>query len=289
MLEIFKMAMANRDESLKDVPLTKLMELAAKEAGWHQVLVPNLTNRNKLQTRYTKPFSSEVTAELICRTRPYIVSALRKRDINPSTIDSHIGWGVFSFIKTYNPEKHNTDAIIASCIYTAVLTRIQQSLRKEDFKYRPGYLGITEKERAEAEKEGRAPRGRYTTIPKEISINAKVCNGDEDSDSELGDFIPSQGDFASDVEQILDLVDTYGETENQKILIRLLIDMGGNGKVSRNDLVREALKNRDFRINLKIALENKGIVPEKQDYIDLAYRQIKTFYRSLKKRLSVDF
>ena len=289
MLEIFKMAMANRDESLKDIPLTTIMEKAAREAGWHQVLVPNLTNRNKLQTRYTKAFGSAATAELICRTRQTILSALRKRDINPQTIDSHIGWGVFSFIKTYNPEKHNTDAIITSCIYRAVLTRVQQSLRKEEFKYRPGYQGITEKERLAAEKEGRAPKGRYTNTPKEISFNSKAYNGDDDSDVELGDTIPAQGDFARDIDQTIDLVSNYGETPNQKILVKILIDLGGNGKVSRNELAIQALKDKEFLHNLKIELTSKGKNPEKQDYIDYTARQIKIFYRNLKKKLVKDF
>lgn len=297
MLEFFKMAKAQRRPYFKDMSLVDLMTYGAEEAGHHLEYVANLQNKNKYQVRYKKPFNSSVLSEVICRMEPNIMSILKKRDIDPSTINSYIGYGFFNFIKTYKPDVHNTEDKIRNAIYKSVLQKIEQLSRKERFKYIPGYEGITNKEREAAEKEGRKPKGRYVNTCKEVSINSPVYGKDDDQSGELGDFIPdtqlNPEEKCIDRDERNQLCIKYSENEFGKILLEIIIDSGSSGKLSIKDLKETALSNSDFR---KVIAQELGFTYNPEDEFELSeeqeeklHRKIKLFYRGLRKRLKIEF
>lgn len=287
MIEIFEMAIKNRDSKLAKASLAEMMAQAAQEAGWHQVEVPNLQHKNKLQVRYTKAFSSAVTAELICRIRPAIISYLKKREYDPKTISSHIGYGVFKFIQTYKPLIHNNDEIILASVFRAIKTKVEQSNRKEIFKFRPGYVGASEKEKVQAEQEGRSPRARYTSVPREISLNTPVYDKNSDQSGELGDFISNAPDFSVEVVSEYDLEREYANDDLEKIFIKILIDFGSSGKVSRPELTKEALRHREVYEILEDEFGKDYLSEEEAE--ELLTRKVRVFFKTLKRRLQIDF
>ena len=286
MIEIFRMAEEQRKSGLAKISLTELMKKAAKEAGWHIVEVPNLNCKDKRQVRYERPFSSAVASELVCRIKLPIYHYLKKRDFDPKTISSHIGYGVFKFIQTYKPEVHNSDEIIMASLFRIIRTKVEQSNRKELFRYRPGYQGVTNRERKMAEEEGRNPKARYTSAPKEISIFSPIFDEDHEDSAEMIDFISQGPDFSKEVTERSDLIDGYGEDDLQKEFIQILIDMGQNGKASRPDVVIEAMNNRVI-ISL-IKREFKEEPTEEEIRAKLA-RKVKVFFKEIKEKLQRDF
>ena len=298
MLEFFRMAEQSRVPKYRDIPLHKLMRAAAEQAGWHLEYVPNLQNRNKYQVRYTKPFSSAVTAELACRMRPAIMAFLAKRDIDPKTIDSFVGYGFFNFIKTYKPEVHDTDEKIKAAIYRSVMNKVDQGNRKEIFRYRPTNL-IDEETGEPIEKK----KHKYSNTPREVSINTTVYGKDGDESAELQDFIPddrtgSPLDTLIEEEEIEELVDSLTNKSTEKILLRILIEAGGSGeRMKLKSLIEEALENSSIRdqaieeITIQIKREQKasGSVEEihitKEMVEKRVEKDIKIFYRNLKHKL----
>jgi hypothetical protein len=225
--------------------------------------------------------------------KPYIIGFIRKRDIDPSTISSHIAYGIYSFIKSYNPDKHNNDAIIKASLYQAVVTRVQQSNRKERFKYMPGYQGITNKERVAAELEGREPQARYTTAPKETSLNRTIRDKKGEGSVEIGDLIPSPTDFTIEVEGRITIFDKYAHTPLEKSLLEILVESGSSGKIGRTALAGLANREPEVIGNLKLKISNDlGVyedeVTEEQIQKHLL-RAVKAYYKYLKKKLTEDY
>lgn len=287
MLEIFKMAEEQRRSDLSNISLTKLMKVAAEKAGWHIVEVPNLNSADKRQVRYERPFSSAVTAELICRIKPSIYHYLKKRDFDPKTISSHIGYGVFKFIQTYKPEVHNSDEIIMASLFRIIRTKVEQSNRKEIFRYVPGYQGVTNKERKLAEQEGRAPKARYTSAPKEVSIFSPVFDEDQEESAQMIDFLSEGPDFTVEMAEENDLLEEYGGDDLlRKAFIKILIDMGSHGKASRPEVVIEAMNNK---VIINIIRKEFDTEPTEEEIKAKLARKIKVLFKDLKERLSQDF
>ena len=290
--QLFKMVKSQRDPRLADKSFVELMSTAAEEAGHHLVYVENLQNANKWQVRYTKPFSSAVTAELLARMEGFILGFLATRDYDPSTIDSHICYGIANFIKTYKPDVHNTEKAIVGALHFSIKQKIEQSNRKEIFRYRPGYKGYTieDRKKMEADPEYKG-KERYTKTPKEISLNLKIEGKDSDDDStELGDYIPESRDEFSEKEEIMDLELTLTSNECQKVFLKILVEGGASGKVSIKDLGRTALTYPEIVEETKIELsKKKGLSPEEVDLtlvVNRVMKKAKVFYRDLRDRLS---
>ena len=288
MLDFFKLARSTRDPSLATKSYVELMEEAAEEAGWHLVYVPNLQNRTKFQVRYERPFSSAVVAELACRMEPTIMGFLRKRDIDPSLIDSFVGFGFFNFIKTYKPEVHNTDEKVQAAIYRSVQNKVDQGQRKEIFRYRPtSSSGDPTK------------KHRYVNTPREVSLSRRAHYKDEEGD-ELGSFIADplydQPNFCSgfeEAEERGDLIKEYAKTPGQKIFLEILIEAGASGRITIRDLAREAKESpiiRDeARNDLIEAYKSKGKTEEEltEEMIDeRVFRKAKAYFRGLREILA---
>jgi hypothetical protein len=295
MLEFFKMARGFRKPYFKEMSLVDLMSYGAEEAGCHLEYVANLQNKNKYQVRYNKQFSSAVLAELVCRMEPNVMSILKKRDFDISTIDSYISYGFFNFIKTYKPDVHNTDEKIRNAVYNSVIQKIEQLSRKEKFKYVPGYKGVTRRERELAEKEGREPKARYVNTCKEVSIHTPVYGRDDEQSGELGDFIPDS--MPTPEEKLInkcekeELCIRYSDDQFGKILLEVIIDSYSDKRLSVNELKESALNNEDFR---ELVAKEFGFNPNDNfelppEFEDKLYRKIKVFYRNLKKKLKIEF
>lgn len=304
MFEFFKMAEANRNPLYREIPLHVLMKDAASRAGWYLEFVPNLKSKTKYQVRYQRPFDSEVVAELVCRMRKYIIGFLKKREIDPTTIDSYLGWGFFNFIKTYKPDVHDTDEKIRSAIYRSVQNKVDQSNRKEIFKYRPtdDSLRAQNGENIPRKKENGKKKHLYTRTPKEISSNKPRTGKNDEEGDELGNFIPDSSpsplDCYLDQEDREELSKEFTKSRTQEILLNLLIEAGKNGKLALKDLKKEAILNEEILQEtfdeLKITLEKREgdsveIHITKEMVYNRVNRKVKTFYKGLKKKLSIKF
>lgn len=303
MLEFFRLAEANRNQEFKNIPLHVLMEGAAEEAGWHLEYVPNLQNKTKYQVRYDRPFSSEVTAELACRLRPVIMKFLSKREIDPLTIDSFVGYGFFNFIKTYKPKVHDTDEKIMAAVYRSVMNKVDQLNRKEIFRYRPTNDSLRSMAGEEVvDENGNRRSVKYVRTPKEVSLSTPVYGKDGEEDSEIGNFIPDSytpEDAYLDKEGEEDLVEEFGATTDiKKVIIETLVEAGGHGKMTLKELkVTVAIKCKpeveslydEFEILIKSGKKDEADKYEKEvihPQVSSIDRQVKNFYRELKKRLA---
>lgn len=314
MLEFFRLAEATRNPNLKDIPLSDLMRVAAEEAGWHLEYISNLQNRTKYQVRYERPFSSQVTAELACRLKNSIMYFLSKRNFDPSTINSYIGYGFWNFIKTYKPDIHNTDVKIKAAIYRSVQNKVDQGNRKEIFKYKPtnnsieAQAGITV--RVEVDDLGNKTETKISTkyikTPKEISFNTEVFGKDGGQSGELGDFIPDErysptrSTLEKDEED--ELLEEYTSSRMQEILLRLLVEAGAHGRFSLRALQEEALHSEDLvqevthEIEISLHRAKERAIKKGREFEDLhitqemvnnkVARKTKVFYRDLKKKLA---
>ena len=299
MLEFFKRARLQRTEQFKNDSLVKILTEGALEAGHHLEYVPNLQNRNKYQVRYTKPFSSERLVEIICRMEPYVMSLLKKRDIDYTTIDSYIGYGFFNFIKTYKPDTLDTEAKVISAIQRSMMNKIDQLNRKERFRYMPGYTGTTQGyKKDQADKEGVELKARYVNTCKEVSIYTPVFGKDEEESGNYGDFIPDSSPtpeelfLDSDLEE--EVYSTYSDNKPiNRILLEILIEAGYHGKLSVKDLVDSALHRPDFVVQVKgdynISILPSGEVIISEESREALHRKIKIFYRGLRKKLKIKF
>ena len=290
--QLFKNVKLQRDPKLADKSYVELMSTAAEEAGHHLVYVENLQNTNKWQVRYNKPFSSAVTVELLARMEGFILGFLATRDYDPSTIDSHICYGVANFIKTYKPDVHNTDKAIVGALHFSIKQKIEQSNRKEIFKYRPGYKGysIEDRKKMEADPTYKG-KERYTKTPKEISLNLRIDGKDSDDDStELGDYIPETRDDFAEREGMIDLELSFASDSCQKVFLKILVDGGASGKVSIKDLGRTALTYPEIVEETRIEIsEKKGLSPDEVDLtlvVNRVMKKAKVFYRDLRDKLS---
>lgn len=164
MLEFFRMARAERKFENTGKSLVELVREGWKKAGGKAIYKKELQckEESKYQVVFERKYDSAIAAELACRMEPWVMSFLRGREIDFSTIDSHIAYGFFNFIKTCRieytdkntgevKETHlfDTDKSIIAAIQNSIKCKIDQSNRKEIFKYRPGYTGT---ERARGEK-----------------------------------------------------------------------------------------------------------------------------------------
>ena len=290
--QLFKNVKLQRDPRLANKSYVELMSTAAEEAGHHLVYVENLQNTNKWQVRYNKPFSSAVTVELLARMEGFILGFLATRDYDPSTIESHICYGVANFIKTYKPDVHNTDKLIVGALHFSIKQKIEQSNRKETFKYRPGYKGysIEDRKKMEADPTYKG-KERYTKTPKEISLNLRIDGKDSDDDStELGDYIPEVKDDFAEREGMIDLELSFASDSCQKVFLKILVEGGASGKVSIKDLGRTALTYPEIVEEAKTEIsKKKGLSPEEVDLtlvINRVMKKAKVFYRDLRDRLS---
>lgn len=314
MLEFFRLAEATRNPNLKDIPLSDLMRMAAEEAGWHLEYVANLQNRTKYQVRYERPFSSQVTAELVCRSKNSIMYFLSKRDFDPSTIDSYLGYGFWNFIKTYKPDVHDTDEKIRAAIYRSVQNKVDQGNRKEIFRYRPtndsmgAQAGITVK--VEVDSQGNQTETkvstRYIKTPKEVSFNTEIFSKDGSQGGELGDFIPDERYSplkpALEEDEEDGLVQEYTSSRMQEILLKLLVEAGAHGRFTLKALQEEALHSEDIveeviqEIEISIHRAKERAIKKGREFEDLhitqemvnnkVARKTKVFYRELKKKLA---
>ena len=313
MLEFFQMAEATRDPRLRDRPISELMREAAIEAGWHLEYVENLQNKNKYQVRYTKPFSSKVTAELVCRYKPQILATLKTihlETLSSMDIDSFLGYGVFNFIKSYKPDVHNTDSKIVAALTNSIKIKFWQLGRKEVFRFVPGYVG-NKNQKGEVVREI-----RYKNTPRTVSYNSPAFN-DMDSEAEMGDFIPdtspSPEDRYIEKEDIEEFPLTYGQNkEIEKVIISIMVEAGSHGKITIRDLQRDVVDRLGDLI--QELTEEKDLVDKRrkggydgdplereyQELLDRIHnlevivnkgvnsinRQVKLFYRRVKEALA---
>ena len=291
-LPLFKNIKSQRDPQLASKTYVELMSKAAEEAGHHLVYVENLQNTNKWQVRYRKPFSSEVTTELLARMEGFVLGFLANRDYDPSTIESHICYGIANFIKTYKPDVHNTDKLIVGALHFSIKQKIEQSNRKELFKYRPGYKGysIEDRKKMEADPNYKG-KERYTKTPKEISINTKVeGKSSDDHTTEIGDYIPDNRNLLEDREQMIDLEVAFTSNKSQKIFLEILIEGGASGKVSIKDLGRTALNYPEVVDEAKEEIsKTRGLEPDEIDLtlvVNRVMKKAKIFYKGLRDKLS---
>lgn len=291
-LQLFKNLKSQRDPRLSNLSYVELMSTAAEEAGHHLVYVENLQNTNKWQVRYNKPFSSAVTIELLARMEGFILGFLATRDYDPSTIDSHICYGIANFIKTYKPDVHNTEKSIVGALHFSLKQKIEQSNRKELFKYRPGYKGYSKEDRKKMELDPTYKgKERYIKTPKEISLNLRIDGKDSDDDStELADYIPEVKDGFAEKEGMMDLELTFVSDNCQKIFLKILVEGGASGKVSIKDLGRTALTYPEIVEEAKVEIsQKKGLDPQEVDLtlvINKVMKKAKVFYRDLRDKLS---
>lgn len=307
MLQFFKMAEATRNPLYKDIPLTVLMEDAAERAGWHLEYVPNLQSKTKYQVKYEQKFDSQVVAELACRLRKPIENFLYKRDIDPSTIDSHVGYGFFNFIKTYKPEVHDTDEKICAAIYRSVMNKVDQGNRKETFRYRPteqadkaqAGVKVEVKINDQGEEVETQLSVKYVKTPREISLNMEVEGKGGDQGGELGDFIPdnrySADRLAMDRAEEEEIYEEYSSTKVQKLLLQILMEAGAHGKMTSRELQREAMNDPDIIDEVTQELEDQfykkpeyavGIYITEEMVNNRIARETKVFYKNLKERLA---
>lgn len=290
--QLFKTVKLQRDPKLANVPYVELMSTEAREAGHHLVYVENLQNANKWQVRYKRPFSSKVTVELLARMEGFILGFLANRDYDPSTIDSHICYAIANFIKTYKPDVHNTEASIIAALHSSIKQKIEQSNRKEIFKYRPGYHGYSLEDKKKMEEDPTYKgKERYTKTPKEISLNLKIEGKDSDDNStELGDYIPEQRDLFSEKEEMMDLELSFASSNCNKVFLKILVEGGASGKVSIKDLGRTALRYPEIVEEAKEEISRKkGLSPEEVDItlvVNRVMKKAKVFYRDLRDKLS---
>lgn len=156
MLEFFRMARAERKFENTGKSFVELVREGWKKAGGKAIYNKKLQCKEELkyQVVFERKYDSAIAAELACRMEPWVMSFLRGREIDFSTIDSHIAYGFFNFIKTCRieytdkitgeiKETHlfDTDKSIVTAIQNSIKCKIDQSNRKEIFKYRLGYTG----------------------------------------------------------------------------------------------------------------------------------------------------
>ena len=291
LLQLFKQAKLQRDPKLANQSYVEIMSTAAAEAGHHLVYVENLQNANKWQVRYKKPFSSAVTSELLIRMEGFILGFLANRDFDPFTIESHICYSIFNFIKTYKPDVHTTDQAIIGALHSSIKQKIEQSNRKETFKYRPGYKGYSKEDRKKMEEDPEYKgKERYVKTPKEISLNFKVEGKDSDDDStELADYISDPVDSFKEKEETMDLELEFATDINKKAFLKILIECGSSGKVSIKDFGRSALTDPEIVNETRIEIsKKKGLDPEEVDFelvVNRVMKKAKVFYRNIKEEI----
>lgn len=292
-VELFNQAESFRTEESRKLGLKELCDRMAEEAGWHTVYVPNNRSKVKDRVKYKRSFNNTLFFELLSRyKRPIIKQFSLTGSLDSEQTEEKIYDVILRFMGTYNPGKVVADAQITTRMSLSIRQRAiecnfeSNSVRSTDSsrvniknedgevigyhvlspkgeRYFIALEGYTEEEVEEASKNFAKPDWRCR---QNISLDSTIKVGKNQDEKVLSDYIPtpeSQNtyEFERDVQ---DLEEEFAKTTSQKVLLRLLIEIGE--KTSPSKLLKE-------------------YVLETGQDIDEAKKEVYKFYTSLKKGL----
>lgn len=269
---LFVEAEGKRTEFSKKLGLKELCDLMAEKAGWHTVYVPNNRSKVKDRVKYSQKFDDTLFCELLCRFKDKIYQQfMLTNSIRHQGATFKIYDCILRFMGTYKPNLVERDNQIVSRMLLSIRQRAIECNFEEDTKYnldstrvyvtdQSGKLvgfkqlhqkgkdfdyipceGYTEEDvKKAAEISGVRDPDRVCHI--EVSLSSEIKIGKNGESKQLADVLPDNSsvnsmDYKLELE---DLKDRYAETENQRLLIDILVSNGRQMKPAA--LLREFIE-----------------------------------------------
>ena len=294
--KLFSQAESFRTDESRKMGYKELCDKLAYEAGWHTVYTPNNRSRVKDKVKYDRAFNDILFFELLSRYKmPILKQFSYAGALDSEKTEEKIYDVILKFMGTYNPEKVVADAQITSRMSLSIRQRAIECnfesntvynsdsskvtikndkgdvvgyhmLSQQGQRYFVALDGYTEEEVAELSKNFQKPDWRCR---QNVSLDSTIKIGKNQDEKTLADYIPGEDAFKeveydSDVE---DLEKRFTSSDSQKILLRLLIEIGE--KTSPSKLLAEYVRETGaeaseakkevykFYSNLKLKLQAK--------------------------------
>ena len=284
--KLFSQAESFRTNESRKMGYKELCDKLAYDAGWHTVYTPNNRSRVKDKVKYDRAFNDILFFELLSRYKmPILKQFSYAGALDSEKTEEKIYDVILKFMGTYNPEKVVADAQITSRMSLSIRQRAIECnfesntvynsdsskvtikndkgdvvgyhmLSQQGQRYFVALDGYTEEEVAELSKNFQKP-------------DSTIKIGKNQDEKTLADYIPGEDAF-KDVEydsDVEDLEKRFTSSDSQKILLRLLIEIGE--KTSPSKLLAEYVRETGaeaseakkevykFYSNLKLKLQAK--------------------------------
>lgn len=268
---LFTQAESFRTDETRKMSHKELCDTMAEKAGWHTVYTPSNKSKIKDKVHYERPFDNSLFFELLCRFKTKIIQQFSKTEcLDHDTAPDKVLDCIMRFMNTYSPEKTVSNAQVTSRMLLSIRQRaiecnFEEKTRNSfdssrlQVKLNGKHVGWkvldekTNKVRYESLEDDYTPED-IEKIAKEtnvgvvdwrcrvqVSLSSTMKVGKNCDEKKLEDYIEDTNyqrsmEYKEDLQA---LEETYTKDESQKILLRILVDLGASRQVTPNVLLKE--------------------------------------------------
>lgn len=274
-LRLFNQAESFRTVESREFGLKELCDKMAYEAGWHTVYTPGNRSKIKDKVHYDRAFNDILFFELLSRFKKPIIKQFGiAGSLDSEKTEEKIYDVILRYMSSYNPDKVVSNSMVTARMVMSIRQRAIECnfesntinsvdsskvnvknengeiiglycLSPKGSRYFTAFDGHTveEVERVAKEQKIQKPDWRCRQC---ISLESTIKVGKNQDEKSLEDYLAAEdqyekAEFKADYENdMIDLENKYANNDSQKILLRILIDLGE--KTSPAKLLNEYAK-----------------------------------------------